>query len=44
MHEREGDVQGLRYLYRPIDLTGLGLPGQAIGELLTGAQRWASTA
>ncbi|QDW31192.1 shikimate dehydrogenase [Arthrobacter sp. KBS0702] len=39
MHEREGDVQGLRYLYRPIDLTGLGLPGQAIGELLTGAQR-----
>ena len=39
MHEREGDVQGLRYLYRPIDLAELGLPGQAIGELLTGAQR-----
>ena len=39
MHEREGDVQGLRYLYRPIDLTELGLPGQAVGELLTGAQR-----
>ncbi|KQN89513.1 shikimate dehydrogenase [Arthrobacter sp. Leaf69] len=39
MHEREGDVQGLRYLYRPIDLTELGLPGQSIGELLTGAYR-----
>jgi shikimate dehydrogenase len=39
MHEREGDVQGLRYLYRPIDLTELGLPGQAVGELLTGAHR-----
>ena len=39
MHEREGDVQGLRYLYRPIDLTELGLPGQSVGELLTGASR-----
>jgi shikimate dehydrogenase len=39
MHEREGDVQGVRYLYRPIDLTELGLPGRAIGELLTGAHR-----
>ena len=39
MHEREGDVQGLRYLYRPIDLTELGLPGQSVGELLTGAYR-----
>jgi shikimate dehydrogenase len=39
MHEREGDVQGLRYLYRPIDLLELGLPGAAVGELLTGAQR-----
>jgi shikimate dehydrogenase len=38
MHEREGDVQGLRYLYRPIDLTELGLPGQAVGELLAGAR------
>jgi shikimate dehydrogenase len=38
MHEREGDVQGLRYLYRPIDLTELGLPGQAVGELLSGAR------
>lgn len=39
MHEREGDVQGLRYLYRPIDLTELGLPGESVGELLTGAYR-----
>jgi shikimate dehydrogenase len=39
MHEREGDVQGLRYLYRPIDLSELGLPGQSVGELLTGAYR-----
>lgn len=39
MHEREGDVQGLRYLYRPIDLLELGLPGQSIGELLTAARR-----
>ncbi|MFF2031620.1 shikimate dehydrogenase [Arthrobacter sp. NPDC058192] len=39
MHEREGDVQGLRYLYRPIDLIELGLPGQAVGELLSGARR-----
>jgi shikimate dehydrogenase len=38
MHEREGDVQGLRYLYRPIDLTELGLPGQSVGELLTAAR------
>jgi shikimate dehydrogenase len=39
MHEREGDVQGLRYLYRPIDLRELQLPGEAVGELLTGASR-----
>jgi len=28
MHEREGDVQGLRYLYRPIDLTATRRGGQ----------------
>ncbi|MDQ0823508.1 shikimate dehydrogenase [Arthrobacter sp. V4I6] len=39
MHEREGDVQGLRYLYRPIDLLELELPGEAVGELLSGARR-----
>jgi len=39
MHEREGDVQGLRYLYRPIDLLELGLPGASVGDLLQGAYR-----
>ncbi|MFN3922553.1 shikimate dehydrogenase [Pseudarthrobacter scleromae] len=38
MHEREGDVQGLRYLYRPIDLVELGLPGESVGELLRSAR------
>ncbi|MCD5341164.1 shikimate dehydrogenase [Arthrobacter sp. AK04] len=38
MHEREGDVQGLRYLYRPIDLVELGLPGDSVGELLRSAR------
>lgn len=38
MHEREGDVQGLRYLYRPIDLLELGLTGEAVGDLLKGAR------
>jgi shikimate dehydrogenase len=37
MHEREADVQGLRYLYRPIDLLELGLPGDSVGRLLQGA-------
>lgn len=43
MHEREGDVQGLRYLYRPIDLHELGLPGAAIGDLLQSAYRMGFT-
>lgn len=38
MHEREGDVQGLRYLYRPIDLLELGLPGESVGQLLQSAR------
>jgi shikimate dehydrogenase len=38
MHEREGDVQGLRYLYRPIDLLELGLPGESVGRLLHSAR------
>lgn len=37
MHEREGDVQGLRYLYRPIDLLELGLPGESVAGLLQSA-------
>ncbi|MET4621283.1 shikimate dehydrogenase [Arthrobacter sp. 2762] len=39
MHEREADVQGLRLLYRPIDLLDLALPATAVGDLLTAAQR-----
>jgi len=39
MHEREGDVQGLRYLYRPIDLLELGLPAESIGALLKNARK-----
>lgn len=39
MHEREADVQGLRLLYRPIDLLELELPATAVGDLLTAAQR-----
>lgn len=36
MHEREADRQGLRYVYRPVDLTRLGRPGTDVGDLL----RW----
>ena len=39
MHEREGDVQGVRYLYRPIDLHELGLPATTVGDLLQSAHR-----
>ncbi|MEZ2391515.1 shikimate dehydrogenase [bacterium RCC_150] len=39
MHEREADVQGLRYLYRPIDLLELSLPASAVGDLLVAAAR-----
>ncbi|WP_434775141.1 shikimate dehydrogenase [Pseudomonas oryzihabitans] len=39
MHEREGDAQGLRYLYRLIDLDALGLGADALPELLKAAQR-----
>jgi shikimate dehydrogenase len=39
LHEREGAAQGLRYMYRLIDLSALGLGGEAVGELITAAQR-----
>lgn len=39
MHEREADVQGLRLLYRPIDLLDLSLPATAVGDLLVAAHR-----
>jgi shikimate dehydrogenase len=37
MHEREGDRQGLRYLYRPIDLDEISVPAHRVGELLRAA-------
>ena len=39
MHEREGDAQGLRYLYRLIDLERLRLGVEALPELLRAAER-----
>jgi len=39
MHEREGDEQGMRYLYRLIDLEKLGVGAGALPELLTAAER-----
>lgn len=39
MHEREGAGQGLRYLYKLIDLEKLNLGADALPELLTAAER-----
>src|SRR3954464_3473840 len=39
MHMREGEAQGLRHVYRLIDLTPLGLGIEALPDLLTGVQR-----
>jgi shikimate dehydrogenase len=39
MHEREGAAQGLRYVYRRIDLQVLDLGAEALPELLTAAER-----
>jgi shikimate dehydrogenase len=39
MHEREADENGLRYLYRLIDIEKLGLGVEAVPELLTAAER-----
>lgn len=38
LHEHEGDAQGLRYLYRLIDIDALGLDAGALPRLLDGAQ------
>ncbi len=40
MHEREGAEQGLRYVYKLIDLEALGLDAGALPEILTAAQRF----
>jgi shikimate dehydrogenase len=34
LHEREAEHFGLRYLYRPVDLTVLGRPAADVGDLL----------
>ncbi len=39
LHEREGAEQGLRYVYKLIDLDQLGLGAAALPELLTAAER-----
>ncbi|WP_410524868.1 shikimate dehydrogenase [Pseudomonas sp. DTU_2021_1001937_2_SI_NGA_ILE_001] len=38
LHEHEGDAQGLRYLYRLIDIDALGLDSHALPNLLEGAR------
>lgn len=43
MHEREGDAQGLRYLYRLIDLDALGVDAGALPDLLAAAERMGYT-
>jgi len=43
LHEREGDAQGLRYLYRLIDLDRLGLDSSALPQLLDAAQQMGFT-
>jgi len=39
LHEREADAQGVRYLYRLIDIAKLGLGPEALPDLLTAAER-----
>jgi len=39
MHMREGEAQGMRHIYRLIDLTKLGLGVEALPDLLAGVQR-----
>ncbi|MFJ6028142.1 shikimate dehydrogenase [Pseudarthrobacter sp. NPDC092424] len=38
LHEREADCFGLRYLYRPVDLTVLNRPAADVGKLLQAGQ------
>ena len=40
LHEREGACQGLRYVYKLIDLEMLGLDASALPEILAAAQRF----
>ncbi|MDN5515251.1 shikimate dehydrogenase [Ectopseudomonas composti] len=43
LHEQEGDAQGLRYLYRLLDLDQLGLDVDALPELLHAAENMGFT-
>jgi shikimate dehydrogenase len=43
LHEHEGDAQGMRYLYRLLDLDALKLDITALPDLLTSAQRMGFT-
>ncbi|WP_405728070.1 shikimate dehydrogenase [Streptomyces sp. NBC_00028] len=38
LHEREADRQGLRYVYRLIDIDTLGVPPQAVADLVRSAR------
>ncbi|MEU0459241.1 shikimate dehydrogenase, partial [Streptomyces sp. NPDC006129] len=38
LHEREADRQGLRLLYRLIDIDPLGVPPEAVGDLVRAAR------
>jgi shikimate dehydrogenase len=40
MHEREGAEQGIRYIYKLIDLEAPGLDASALPDILTAAQRF----
>jgi shikimate dehydrogenase len=40
LHEREGAEQGLRYIYKLIDLEALGIDASALPEILAAAQRF----
>ena len=40
LHEREGAEQGLRYIYKLIDLDALGLDAGALPEILVAAERF----
>lgn len=42
LHEHEGDAQGLRYLYRLIDLDALRLDSGALPTCCAAPSRWAS--
>lgn len=43
LHEREGDAQGMRYLYRLLDLDALKMDLTALPDLLTSAQHMGFT-